>query len=134
MDDTLVIANLKALCRVGVTEEERADHQTLRMDVRLSLDTRRAAATDDLREAVDYARVSEAIRDRLLSRPFVLIETVADTITDLLLHDYPVTSVTVRVKKRALAHAAYVAVEITRPLQPASTPAVEASPARADGQ
>ena len=50
------------------------------MDVVLHLDTRAAAAGDDLTATVDYGRVAVAVAGIVAGPPVQLIETVADRV------------------------------------------------------
>ena len=59
--------------------------------------------------------IKKEIRGLLESKPFCLIETVAQEVSQLILKAYPVNSITVLVKKpNALKNADCAAVEITR--------------------
>ncbi len=114
MADTLRINGLAVDCRIGVTEAERAKPQTVWIDLIVPIDGRRAAAHDDVREAVDYARLVEVVTRQLLRRPYRLMETLAEEIATVVLQEFPVSEVTVRVTKRALPSIDSASVEITR--------------------
>lgn len=85
--------------RVGVTEAERAALQTILVDVELVLDLAPAAREDDLARTVDYGAVCELLDDVARSRPFRLIESVAERMAEALLERFSVEGVRVRVAK-----------------------------------
>lgn len=72
----------------GVGEQERRVGNTYRIDLRLGLDIRRAALSDDLADTVNYAAVYAVLRDEM-ARPSCLIESVAARIVRRLRLDFP---------------------------------------------
>lgn len=75
--DTLEIRGLEIRTRLGTTKEERDAPQTVRVNVRLSVDASAAAATDELRRTVDWAHLAHRIRRVAAARPRNLAETLA---------------------------------------------------------
>jgi len=114
MADKLIIHALTAQCRIGVTEAERASPQTLWLDLELEIDAAKAAMRDDVAAAVDYAALVTEVTRFIESRPFHLLETVAEEIASLILKRFDAPEVAVRVKKRALPGIDYAAVEVVR--------------------
>ena len=112
--DTLSLHDLALSCRIGVTDEERAVPQAVHLDVWLAIDAARAAASDHLQDAVDYAALAKQLQALARSRPFVLMETLAEASAALVLAQARTRWVRVRVKKRALPGMDHAAVEITR--------------------
>ena len=55
--DVIEIRGIRGFGRHGVFDHERAEGQEFVVDVRLELDTRKAAATDDLADTVNYGVV-----------------------------------------------------------------------------
>ena len=114
MADTLRIQDLAAECRIGVTEEERAAPQTIWVDLELAVDAARAAARDDVRSTVDYAALVGSVRELAQSRPYRLLETMAEEVASLVLGESGTSWVRVQVRKRALAGIGYAAVAVER--------------------
>ena len=114
MPDTLRLHDLEVRCRIGVYAWERRTRQTIRVDLELPIDAARAAASDDVRDAVDYAALVDRIRKVAAGRVFNLLETLAETIAGAALKACGSPRVRVRVKKRALTGLGYAAVEIER--------------------
>ena len=112
--DKLIISDLVASCRIGVTAEEQARPQHIWIDLELQIDAARAAATDDLNHAVDYARLVTVVRDFAQGNTHTLLETLAEKIAALVLKEFHPPQVLVRIKKRALPDVGYAAVELVR--------------------
>ena len=114
MADTLIIHDLEMACRLGVHEWEQEAPQAIWIDLELAIDASRAAARDDVREAVDYARLIAMVKARAQARGHRLLETMAEGIAADILRQFGVSQVRVRVKKRALPGIGYAAVEVVR--------------------
>jgi dihydroneopterin aldolase len=69
------------------------------VDVVLHLDTRGAAATDDLAGTVDYGALAERVAQVVAGDPVDLIETLAQRVADVALEAGAVTAVDVSVHK-----------------------------------
>jgi len=76
--DRISLIGLRAFGRHGVLDHERRDGQEFVVDAVLWLDTRPAAATDDLTLTVDYAAVASRLAAVVSGEPVALIETLAD--------------------------------------------------------
>jgi len=115
--DRLAVRGVEAVGHHGVFEHERRDGQTFVVDLVLGFDTRPAAASDDLRDTVDYGSLVGKVKKAIESDPVDLIETLAARIADLCLVDPRVrwTEVTVH-KPEAPIEATFrdVTVTITR--------------------
>ena len=101
----------------GVFDFERRDGQIFVIDLVLGLDTRPAAASDDLRDTVDYGSLVNSVKAAVENDPVDLIETLAQRIANVCLLDERVewSRVTVH-KPDAPIDATYsdVALTITR--------------------
>ena len=85
--DRLSLRGLRARGHHGVLDSERRDGQEFVVDVDLGLDTRLAAAQDELSATVDYGTLAEQLHAAVVTDPVDLIETVAQRLADLcLLH------------------------------------------------
>jgi 7,8-dihydroneopterin aldolase/epimerase/oxygenase len=76
--DRISLLGLRAFGRHGVLDHERRDGQEFVVDAVLWLDTRPAAATDDLSLTVDYGAVAGRLVAVVSGEPVALIETLAD--------------------------------------------------------
>ncbi|WP_454050897.1 2-amino-4-hydroxy-6-hydroxymethyldihydropteridine diphosphokinase [Cellulomonas sp. Marseille-Q8402] len=83
----------------GVFPHERREGQTFVADVVAHLDTRRAAATDDLVHTLNYGTLAEQVVTVLAGEPADLVETVAERIAATVLAHPQVQCVDVAVHK-----------------------------------
>lgn len=97
--DQIRLTGLSATGHHGVFEHERLEGQLFRADVVLHLDTRPAAAGDDLEDTVSYAVVAEDVVAVLAGSPADLIETVAERVAAVALRHPAVVAVDVAVHK-----------------------------------
>ena len=112
--DKIILQDLVVQGRVGHTSEERANPQDIWIDLELETDARKAAKSDDIGDAVDYARVAAKVQEVLDQGPYNLAERVADRIAAALLREFPVRRVKLRVKKKTVPNAAFAIVQIAR--------------------
>lgn len=104
----------------GVYPEERERGQFFELDVELGADLSQAAASDRLADAIDYTEVYRTIAQIVTGPPRMLLEALAGDIAERLLRQFPVTRVTVRVRKphaRMPGPIGSVEVEISRSVE-----------------
>ncbi|RUO60498.1 dihydroneopterin aldolase [Pseudidiomarina insulisalsae] len=113
--DKVFVKGLRTQAFIGVYDWEHEQSQPLIFDLTMAWDQRAAAATDDIADALDYDTLSKAVIKLVEARPRQLIETVAEEVAALILNEFKVTEVTVRLEKPEAVDAAQtVGVEITR--------------------
>ncbi|MCV7284907.1 dihydroneopterin aldolase [Mycolicibacterium wolinskyi] len=99
MADRIELRGLKVRGNHGVFHHERRDGQDFVVDITVWLDLRRAAATDDLAETLDYGALAQRAADIVAGPPRNLIETVSAEIADDLMADERLHAVEVVVHK-----------------------------------
>lgn len=99
MTDRIELKGLRAKGFHGVFGFEREQGQEFVVDLVLDVDTRPAAAADDLGLTVDYGVVAQQVHDLVTGEPFSLIETLADRIALVCLAQQRVEAVEVAVHK-----------------------------------
>ncbi len=114
MADSLLITELIADCRLGGSEEERAQPQRVWIDLELAIDAAKAAARDDVHATVDYARLVSEVKALVEAKSYHLLETMAEELASFILKEFDIPEVRVRVKKRALPGVDAAAVELIR--------------------
>ena len=97
--DEIALTGLRVFGRHGVYDEERRDGQYFVVDATLRLDTRPAAASDDVADTVHYGEIAEQIAAVVAGEPVDLLETLADRIAVVLLAIDRLDSVRVTVHK-----------------------------------
>ncbi len=98
-DDRLAVRGIAVHGHHGVFDFERRDGQEFVVDLVLAVDTRPAAASDDLQDTVDYGTLVEQVRSAVADEPVDLIETLAQRIADVCLRHQQVANVEVTVHK-----------------------------------
>ena len=112
----LILSGLTAFGYHGNKPAERKLGQTFTADLDITLDTRKAAASDRVEDTISYPLLEKTARAILEGKPANLLETVAERIAIAILEHPEVIQVTVRVSKRPpLPNLNAFTVEITRP-------------------
>lgn len=104
MADRVIIERLEFHGHCGVTQEERQTPQPIAVDLELTYPPGalpRAAETDDIGRAVDYATVAERIVQLGKAQTFVLVETMAERISAMVFAEFPVSALCLWVRKLA---------------------------------
>lgn len=115
--DEISLIGLRAFGRHGVLDHERTDGQEFIIDAVLRVDTRPAAAADDLSATVDYSSLADALAAIVSGEPVDLIETLAGRLAAACLADERVQQVRITVHKPhapVLQRLSDVTVSITR--------------------
>jgi dihydroneopterin aldolase len=99
MTDCVSVRDLSVRAVIGVHPWEREIEQTLLVSVDMATDVRKAAANDDLADALDYSAVAETIAAVLREGKFRLIETAAERVAGRLLADFPLTWLRLELRK-----------------------------------
>ena len=117
MQDLIFIEGLTVFAQIGVYDWEQQIKQKLSFDVEMAWDTRQAAAADDVQLTLNYAQISEFIIDYVASKPFLLIERVANEVAEQLQQRFRITWLRLKLSKpKAVAQANNVGVIIERRL------------------
>ena len=99
MDDRLAVRGIEGFGHHGVLDVEKRDGQVFVVDLVLTLDTRRAASTDDLQDTVDYGTLVAKVKHCIETDPVDLIETLASRLAGICLEDPLVSSAEITVHK-----------------------------------
>lgn len=99
--DVVELVGLRVRGRHGVLAAERELGQVFVVDLAMHLDTRPAAASDELTDAVDYGAVAQAVHAVVAGEAVNLLETLVARVADAVLADHRVRGVDVAVHKPA---------------------------------
>src|SRR6201987_2158977 len=117
--DLVSIRDLRVSTVIGVYGWEREIEQALTFSVDMATDVARAAARDDLRDALDYSAVVDAVKCVVIEGKFPLIETAAERVAQHLIADYGLSWVRVQIIKPITSEGYTAAVSIERGAHPA---------------
>ncbi len=113
--DKIIIRDIVVSCIVGVGEEEKRQKQDIKISVTLFADIKDACNNDNLKQTIDYEKLSLNIINSISISSFNLIEKVAEHTTQICLENSLVQAVKVKVEKtRNFTFANSVCVEIFR--------------------
>ena len=113
--DIIFIEALRVETVIGVYDWERRIRQPVVIDLEMGADVAPAAASDDVADALDYKSVSKRVQQFVGESSFFLVETLAERIAALVLDEFSVPWVRVRLNKvGALRGAAGVGIVIER--------------------
>ncbi|WP_373187592.1 dihydroneopterin aldolase [Halopseudomonas sp.] len=119
--DQVFIKGLAVEAVIGVYDWERTILQPLVLDLEMGWDIRVAAAGDDLGATLDYAAVSQRVLDFVAASQFLLVEALAEHVAALIMHEFSVPWLRLRVTKPGAVSEASggVGVLIERGVKPA---------------
>jgi dihydroneopterin aldolase len=97
--DRITLSGLRGRGLHGVYPRERVEGQTFVVDAALELDTRPAAADDELSRTADYGAIAEKLVAVIEGEPVNLIETLAARLAEIALAEPVVRAVEITVHK-----------------------------------
>jgi 7,8-dihydroneopterin aldolase/epimerase/oxygenase len=113
--DRIFLRGLTAECIIGFIEWERRVKQTVVVDLELPVDCRRAAASDDVADTVDYKKLAKRVLAYIEASEFKLVETLAHRLALLLLEEFGMEWVRISLNKPgAIRYSRDVGVVIER--------------------
>jgi len=116
--DRIIVGGIKFHAYHGLTKLERQVGVRCSIDVELKIDLQDAIDSDSLKDTIDYRRIHSLVLDVGRKRKsYHLIESLGGIIAREILEGFPVSEVTVRVRKETPVLDGivdYVGVEVTR--------------------
>jgi 7,8-dihydroneopterin aldolase/epimerase/oxygenase len=97
--DIVYIRDLKVATVIGIFDWERRIRQTVSLDLEMATDIRRAAATDHINDTLDYKAVGKRLISFIEASKFQLVETMAERVAEIVLNEFPVPWLRLRVSK-----------------------------------
>jgi dihydroneopterin aldolase len=113
--DKIFITDLRVDTIIGIFDWERTTRQTVSLDIEMSADIAKAAATGNIEDTLNYKTLSKAIENFIDASEFMLIETMAERVAEIILKDFGVKWVKLTLHKPgALSNSTDVGVIIER--------------------
>jgi FolB domain-containing protein len=113
--DKIIIKDLLLRGIIGINDDERVNKQDILINLVIYADTRKAGASDDISDAVNYRTITKRIIGHVEKSSDFLVEKLVEDIARIVIMDYDAKKVVVSVEKPgALRFARSVGVEITR--------------------
>lgn len=113
--DIIYLRDLTIETVIGVYDWEREIKQKVILDLEMGTDIRKAAASDDIADTLDYKSVAKRIISFVEESEYQLVETLAERVAGIILEEFdvPWTRVTLN-KQGAVRGAKDVGVIIER--------------------
>ncbi|MBV1870947.1 MAG: dihydroneopterin aldolase [Gammaproteobacteria bacterium] len=97
--DIVYIKELQIQTIIGIFDWERETKQTISIDLEMGCDILPAAQSDSIEDALDYKSVSKRIISFVEQSEFQLVETMAERIAEIILNEYRVPWLKLRLGK-----------------------------------
>ncbi len=97
--DIVYIRELEVRTIIGIFDWEREQRQVVSLDLEMAADNRAAAATDSIEQALDYKSVAKRLIEFIEGSEFFLVETLAERVAEIVLNEFSVPWVKLRLGK-----------------------------------
>ena len=113
--DRIEIHDLLLRCIVGINPEERVKKQDVIINLTLYGDLRKAGASDDIVDAINYKTLTKRVIDHVEESDYFLVEKLAHSIAQIAIQEFGVERAIVSLEKPgALRFARSVGVVVER--------------------
>lgn len=99
MDSSILIKGIQLTAHCGVTETERNQPQPIVVDLTLQCQNNQAFHSDQLTDTVDYAALTQRVKEIGERQPCALLETLAEHLCQKLFREFPLTQIEIWVRK-----------------------------------
>lgn len=100
--DVIFIREFRFETLIGIYDWEKQVPQTIQLDIEIGFVSGKAAASNDIRDTIDYGRVIARIRETCRKRHFSLLESLAEHLATLIIDEFHAPRVKLTVAKLAL--------------------------------
>jgi dihydroneopterin aldolase len=97
--DKIFIRGLEVECIIGFIDWERRVKQKVVLDIELPVDCAHTATTDAVADTLDYKQVVDQVIELISNSKFMLVETMAQKVAELIIQNFSVNWVRVVVNK-----------------------------------
>jgi len=97
--DIVFLRDLRIQTVIGIYEWERNTRQEVVLDLEMATDVRRAAASDDIEDALNYKSVAKRLIAFVEQSEFQLVETLAEACAEIVLKEFGVPWVRLSLNK-----------------------------------
>ena len=104
--DIIYLNDLRIDTVIGIFDWERRVKQTISLDIEMATDIRKAAASDTIDDTLDYKSVAKRIIAFVGESEFQLVETLAERICEIIINEFDVPWVKLRLNKQGAVRGA----------------------------
>ena len=113
--DIIFLSDLQIETVIGIYDWEREIKQTVIFDLQMGADIRKAASSDHIDDTLDYKSVAKRVIQFVEGSEFQLVETLAEKVADLILSEFNVPWIRLKLNKSgAISGASGVGIIIER--------------------
>jgi len=113
--DKIYVEDLRVKATIGIFDWEKKIKQEVSISYEIPHDNKKAAAADTIEATTDYKSITKAIIAFVESNKFELVETFAERIAEMVIKDFNIAEIRLRVSKPgALRYSKDVGVIIER--------------------
>ncbi|HEY8385783.1 MAG TPA: dihydroneopterin aldolase [Porticoccaceae bacterium] len=105
--DIVYIRDLRVDTIIGIFDWEREVRQTVSLDLEMATDIRRAAASDDIRDTLNYKAVAKRLIAFIEASQFLLVERMAEEVANIVLSEFDVPWLRLRLSKPGALRGSY---------------------------
>lgn len=117
--DIIFLRGLRIETVIGIYDWERTIKQTVILDLEMASDIRKAAASDDIADTLDYKAVSKRVISFVEESSFFLVEKLAEEVARIVIDEFGVPWVRLTLNKQgAIRGASDVGIIIERGVKP----------------
>jgi len=98
--DIIFLEALEVETVIGIYDWERQIRQKVVFDIHMATDIRKAAATDEIEDTLNYKAVAKRIIQYVEDSKFQLVETLAERVAEIILNEFQVPWVKVILNKQ----------------------------------
>ncbi len=97
--DIIFLSELRIETIIGIFDWERRVKQTVVFDLEMASDIKKAASSDHIDDTLDYKAVAKRVIQFVEESEFQLVETLAERVAQLILEEFDVPWVRLRLNK-----------------------------------
>jgi len=113
--DIIFLSDLSIETVIGIYDWEREIKQTVIFDLEMAADIRKAASSDHIDDTLDYKSVAKRVIQFVEVSEFQLVETLAEKVAELILNEFEVPWIRLKLNKSgAIRGASGVGIIIER--------------------
>ena len=104
--DIIYLNDLRIDTVIGIFDWERRVKQTISLDIEMATDIHKAASSDTIDDTLDYKAVAKRLIAFVEQSEFQLVETLAERICEIILTEFNVPWVKLRLNKQGAVRGA----------------------------
>ncbi len=98
--DIIYLKDLRIETIIGIYDWERRTKQTIIVDLEMATDNKKAAASDNIDDALNYKAVAKRLISFVSESEFQLVETLAERIAEIVMKEFNVPWLRLQLNKQ----------------------------------